>query len=205
MIAAMQPQYTHLPEDADDSPDDEYSGPSKSQRKRESTALQDLGTELIGLSRDQLKKIEMPERLREALFEAQRITAHGAIRRQRQFIGKLMRDTDTAPIQAALDEIHGVSAAATARQHALERLRTRLLADESVIGEIAQTYPGVDITQLRQLRRNALKEQQLAKPPRAFREIFRVLRELQAQAMKDAEDAADTAGAEDAAGAGEDR
>lgn len=193
MIAAMQPQYTHLPEDADDSPHvedgDEYLGPSKSQRKRESTALQDLGTELIGLSRDQLKKIEMPERLREALFEAQRITAHGAIRRQRQFIGKLMRDTDIAPIQAALDEIRGVSAAATARQHALERLRTRLLADESVVGEIAQTYPGVDITQLRQLRRNALKEQQLAKPPRAFREIFRVLRELQAQAIKDSEGA----------------
>jgi ribosome-associated protein len=191
MIAAMQPQHTHLPEDPDNDPDgDEYLGPSKSQRKRESTALQDLGTELIGLSRDQIKKIEMPERLREAILEAQRITANGAIRRQRQFIGKLMRDADIAPIQAALDEIRGVSAAATARQHALENLRTRLLADETVVGEIAQTYPGVDITQLRQLRRNALKEQQLAKPPRAFREIFRILRELQNQAAKDAEDAA---------------
>lgn len=183
----MHPQHTHtLPEHANDgdigdegTDGAEDLGPSKSQRKRESTALQDLGTELIGLSRDQLKKIELPERLREAIYEAQRITAHGAIRRQRQFIGKLMRDADTAPIQAALDEIRGISAAATARQHALERLRTRLIEDEAVIGEIAQAHPGVDITRLRQLRRNAIKEQQLGKPPRAFRELFRVLRELQ--------------------------
>lgn len=164
-------------EDAPDEPMEER-GPSKSQRKRESTALQDLGAELVKLSRDQIKKIDMPDRLRVAIRDAQRFTAHGAIARQLQFIGKLMRDVDPAPLQAALDEINGVSAAATARQHALERQRTRLLQDESVIGEIVQAYPGADIAQLRQLRRNALKEQQLAKPPRAFREIFRVLREL---------------------------
>ena len=64
--------------------------------------------------------------------------------------------------------------------HALESLRTRFLEDETVIGEIAAAHPHADLQQLRQLRRNALKEQQLAKPPRAFRELFRVLRELQA-------------------------
>jgi ribosome-associated protein len=162
--------------DEETAPDDRP--PSKSQKKRESTALQDLGAELVGLSRDQLRKIALPEKLAEAVREAQRITSHGAIRRQMQYIGKLMRDVDPAPIQAALDEIKGISAAANARQHALERLRTRLLEDEQVLGEIAAAHPQADITQLRQLRRNALKEQELGKPPRAFREIFRVLREL---------------------------
>jgi ribosome-associated protein len=152
--------------------------PSKSQRKRESTALQDMGAELVALSRDQLKKFDLPDNLLAAVRDCQRFTSHGAISRQMQYIGKLMRSIDPAPIQAALDEIKGVSAAANARQHALERMRTRLLEDEAVIGEIAAAHPRADITQLRQLRRNALKEQQLGKPPRAFRELFRVLREL---------------------------
>ncbi|MBL8489506.1 MAG: DUF615 domain-containing protein, partial [Rhodocyclaceae bacterium] len=71
-----------------------------------------------------------------------------------------------------------VSAAANARQHALERLRVRLLEDEAVLGEIAREHPGADLQHLRQLRRNALKEQELGKPPRAYRELFRVLRGL---------------------------
>ena len=141
--------------------------------------LQSLGTELVALSTDQLKKIDLPEDLREAVRAAQRITQHEAHRRQLQFIGKLMRSLDDAPIRAALDEINGLSAAATARMHALEHLRTRFLEDEKVIGEIAVAHPDADLQYLRQLRRNALKEQELGKPPRAFRELFRVLRELQ--------------------------
>lgn len=155
--------------------------PSKSQKKREMTALQDMGAELVELGRDQLKKMDLPEDLREAVRDAQRFTAHGAKARQMQYIGRLMRDLDPAPIRAALDEIKGISAVATARLHALERLRTRLLEDESVVGEIARAYPGADLQHLRQLRRNALKEQEQAKPPRAFRELFRVLRELEEQ------------------------
>ena len=152
--------------------------PSKSQKKREMQALQSLGEALVALSPDRLKKIEMPDILREAVRDAQRFDKREAGRRQMQYIGRLMRDIDPAPIQAALDEIRGVSAAANARQHALERLRTRLLEDESVVGEIAAAHPGADIQRLRQLRRNAIKEQAEGKPPRAFREIFRVLREL---------------------------
>lgn len=141
--------------------------------------LQALGTELVALSPDQLKKIELPDDLRQAVRDAQRFTRHEAHRRQLQYIGKLMRGFDPAPLRAALDEIKGVSAAATARMHALERLRTRFLEDEATIGEIAETYPAVELQYLRQLRRNALKEQQQGKPPRAFRELFRCLRELQ--------------------------
>ena len=157
---------------------DEWDGPSKSQRKRESTALQEMGAELAELSTERLKKIVMPDNLREALRAAQRITQHGAKRRQMQLIGKIMRSVDTEPLQAALDEVKGQSAAAVARQHHLERLRERLLADDSFCAEIARDFPGADIQHLRQLRRNALKETEQGKPPRAYRELFRQLREL---------------------------
>lgn len=155
--------------------------PSKSALKREMDALQELGAELAALSKDQLKKIDLPEDLREAVRDAQRFTQHGAHRRQLQLIGKLMRNVDPAPIQAALDEINGVSAAAVARLHALERLRSRFLEDEKVIGEIAAAHPQADLQHLRQLRRNAMKEHELGKPPRAFRELFQVLKELHEQ------------------------
>lgn len=155
--------------------------PSKSALKRAMSELQALGEALVALSADQLKKIALPDDLREAVRECQRFTRHEARRRQLQYIGRLMRGVDAAPIRVALDDIKGVSAAATARLHALERLRARLLEDESVIGEIAAAHPDADLRHLRQLRRNALKEQQLGKPPRAFRELFRVMRELDAQ------------------------
>lgn len=166
-----------------------WAGPSKSQRKRESTALQDMGAELVELSPERLKKIEMPDNLREALRDAQRITQHGARRRQMQLIGKIMRGVEIEPLQAALDEVKGTSAAATARQHRLEKLRERIMADDAVFAEIGRDYPGADIQQLRQLRRNALKEAQQGKPPRSYRELFRELRELEGKT--DAEDAVD--------------
>ncbi len=167
----------------------EYSGPSKSQLKREMTALQDLGAELVALSKERLAKIEMPERLRDALLDFQRFTKHEARRRQMQFIGKIMREFDAAPLRAAMDEIKGVSDAANIRQHQLERLRTRLMEDEAVFSELARDYPAADIQHLRQLRRNALKETQQSKPPRAYRELFRELRELGSEAgAKDALD-----------------
>lgn len=155
--------------------------PSKSAVKRAMNDLQALGAELVELSRDQLKKVDLPDDLRDAVRDAQRITQHEAHRRQLQYIGKLMRSIDPAPIRAALDEINGLSVAATARMHALERLRLRFLEDEKVISEIAAAHPDADLQYLRQLRRNALKEQELDKPPRAFRELFRVLRELNEQ------------------------
>lgn len=170
---------------------DEYSGPSKSQLKREMTALQDLGAELVALSKERLARIDMSERLRDALLEAQRITKHEAKRRQMQYIGKIMRTVDATPLRAALDEINGVSKAATIRQHQLERLRTRLMEDEAVFSEVARDYPGADMQHLRQLRRNALKEAQLGKPPRSYRELFRELRALEGSAADETADPAD--------------
>jgi ribosome-associated protein len=168
-----------------DNATDEYSGPSKSQLKREMTALQDLGSELVTLSKERLAKIDMPERLRDALLDAQRFTKHEARRRQMQYIGKIMRDIDAAPLQAAMDEINGISEAANIRQHRLERLRTRVMEDEAVFSEVARDYPEADIQHLRQLRRNALREAQQGKPPRAYRELFRELRELESVSAPD--------------------
>ncbi|TRZ94531.1 MAG: DUF615 domain-containing protein [Rhodocyclaceae bacterium] len=168
---------------------DEYSGPSKSQLKREMTALQDLGAELVALSKERLAKIDMPERLRDALLDAQRFTKHEARRRQMQYIGKIMRDIDATPLQAAMDEIKGNSEAANIRQHRLENLRTRLMEDETRFSEVARDFPGADIQHLRQLRRNALNEEQQGKPPRAYRELFRELRDLEGKV--DAEDETD--------------
>ncbi|CAG4885225.1 Putative alpha helix protein [Georgfuchsia toluolica] len=167
--------------------DPEFDRPSKSQKKRDMDALQDMGVELAALSPERLNRIEMPDALRAALRDAQRITQNGAKKRQRQYIGKLMRDVDVGPIKAALDEVKGISAAAKAEQHRLERLRAQLMESEEVLGDIARQHPGADLQHLRQLRRNALKEQQLGKPPRAYRELFRLLRELQSQATEDTE------------------
>ena len=152
--------------------------PSKSQKKRDMHALQEMGAELVALPTERLARIDMPDDLREALREAQRLTKHEARRRQMQYIGRLMRDVDPAPLREALDAVKGASAIETARQHRLERLRERLLEDESVLTEIGTARPGADLTRLRQLRRGALHEREAGRPPRHFRELFRLLREI---------------------------
>ncbi len=147
--------------------------------------LQDLGAELVELSVGQLKKIQLPENIYDAVRECQKITAHGAHRRQLQYLGKLMRNTDDEPIRAGLALIRGESSAETARLHRLERTRTRLLEDEATLTDIATMWPGADLQHLRQLRRNALKEQEASKPPKNFRAIFQVLQELDQQGAPD--------------------
>ncbi len=150
---------------------------SKSQRKRESTALQDLGKELFELSRDQLKKMNLPEALLEALLEAKRLTSHGAMRRQMQFIGKVMRDIDIEPINQQLAAIRGESNIAKAAFHALENWRTRLIEDDAALTEWLLAHPDTDVQQIRQLIRNARRETAEAKPPKSSRALFKLLRE----------------------------
>jgi len=153
--------------------------PSKTRRKAEMQELQDLGAALVELSPGQLKRIDLPEDLLAAVRDWQRFTKHEAKRRQLQYIGKIMRGLDPEPIEAGLALLRGESAEETARLHRRERLRTRLLEDETVLSEIAQAWPHADLTHLRQLRRNALKEQEAGKPPKSFRQIFQVLKELE--------------------------
>ncbi|MCL2523010.1 MAG: DUF615 domain-containing protein [Betaproteobacteria bacterium] len=169
-------------EDLSESPD----RPSKTKRKEAMHALRDLGVELVELSVGQLQRIDLPENIRQAVRDCQKITAHGARRRQIQYLGKLMRDADEAPIRAGLALLRGESAAETARLHRLERYRTQLLADENFLGEIAAQWPRADLQHLRQLRRNALKEQEAGKPPKNFRAIFQVLQELERESSANA-------------------
>ena len=173
----MRPKSISTHTEPDDEP--QYDGPSKSQRKRESHALQDIGAQLVELSANQLKRIDMPDNLRLAIEETQRTRSREGLRRQMQYVGKVMRGIDTAPLVEALDAIRGISARAVAREQMLERMRERFLADEQVLGDIAAQWPGADLTHLRTLGRNALREREQNKPPRAFREIFRVLRQLE--------------------------
>ncbi|ATE60849.1 ribosome biogenesis factor YjgA [Thauera sinica] len=175
--------------------DPEPEPPSKTSLKREMHALQDLGEQLVALSPERLRKVPLPEPLYEAIRDAQRFKME-ARRRQMQYIGKLMRKIDPEPIQAQLDVFNGSSAAEVAKMHRLERLRSELLEDEKAIGTIAEAWPDADLQYLRTLRRNALKEREAGKPPRAFREMFRVLRELEEGGAQE-EDAAGDAGGDD--------
>jgi ribosome-associated protein len=177
--------------------DDEYGPddpPSKSQLKRESTALQDLGEALVALPADRLKRLDLPDNLRIAVNEARRITAHGALRRQYQYIGKVMRNIDPAPIRAQLEVFAGKSREHKAWLHGLERWRDRLLADGNALGELVAEHPDVDIQQIRTLIRNALREREQSKPPRAFRELFRILRELRPEPSLELDGPDDEAG-----------
>ena len=169
----------HRHEEDHDESHDEFADShiSKTRRKNEMNALQDLGTELVKLSRERLEKMDLPERLFKELLEAQRITQRGAIRRQMQFIGKLMRDVDAEPIAEQLAAIKGESAAAKAEFHALERWRERLLEDDAALTEWLARHPGADVQQMRQLIRNARKEAAENKPPKSSRQLFRLLRD----------------------------
>lgn len=152
---------------------------SKTRRKAQMHALQKLGVELVGLSRDRLESMELPETLREAIRAAQRITAHEGRRRQMQYIGRLMRDIDPEPIQARLDAWNGLSKAEVARQHALEALRERLIADDGALTDYAATHPGADLQALRNLIRNARKEAAASRPPKSYRELFKLIRDAE--------------------------
>jgi ribosome-associated protein len=165
--------------------------PSKTKKKEAMHELRDLGAELVELSVGQLKRIKLPENIFDAVRECQKITAHGARRRQVAYLGKLMRGVDDEPIRAGLAMLRGESSAETARLHRLERFRVRLLEDEAVLAEIAAAWPTVDLQHLRTLRRNALKEQENNKPPKNFRAIFQILQELDQQGKPAVEESSD--------------
>ncbi|HWX03147.1 ribosome biogenesis factor YjgA [Collimonas sp.] len=160
----------------------EYDRPSKSQLKREMTALQKLGEELIAESRDRVKRVPMPEDVRDAILECQQIKDHEGRRRQTQYVGKKMRTLEPheiAEIQKTLDSWRGLSKADTAAMHALERHRDRLLKDDGALTELLAHHPELDVQHVRTMIRNARKEQAENKPPKAYREIFQLLKELQ--------------------------
>lgn len=149
---------------------------SKTKRKQQMLELQDLGEELVALSKDALKKTPMSDELREAIKEYQRIPTHGAHRRQMQYIGKIMRNEDTAPIIEKLKQLKGSSTAATALLHRIERYRTEMIAKDEAITQFLSDFPAVEAQPLRALVRNARKEAEQVKPPKAYRELFQLIK-----------------------------
>jgi ribosome-associated protein len=152
---------------------------SKTRRKQEMHALQALGAALVELPDSQLDAMELPDDLAAAVREAKRITSHEGRRRQMQYIGRLMREVDAAPIKSALDAISGQSAEAAARHRRLEALRARLLDDDAALTDYVASHAGADLQALRTLIRNARREQKEGRAPRAYRELFRLLKTLE--------------------------
>ena len=151
--------------------------PSKTKKKQEMHELQALGAALVELSDAHFGRMALPEELAQAVHEARRIRSHEAKRRQVQLIGRLMRGLDAGPIRAQLAAVTGGSAQERARHKRLEHWRARLLEDEGALTEFAREHAAADLQQLRALIRNARREQAASKPPRAYRELFRVIRE----------------------------
>ena len=152
---------------------------SKTRRKREMIELQSLGAALVELPESQLGQMQLESELRQAVLDAKRMRSHEARRRQLQYIGRLMREVDPEPIRAQLAAVEGRSAQAAAAHRRLEAWRERLLEDDSALTHFASEHPGADLQEIRSLIRNARKEQKEGKPPRAYRELFRVLKTLE--------------------------
>jgi len=174
----------------------EFLGPSRSQQRRAALDVLELGEQLVALSAAQLARLPIPDEVMPHIRETQRITAYGARKRQLAFLAKQMRRQDDEALDAIRDAL-GKDGEATRREtaamHRIEALRDTLLGDE---GDAAMTallddYPGADRQKLRQLVRNTHEERKRNKPPHAYRELFRELRELTAQGEAGADDAAD--------------
>ena len=154
--------------------------PSKSARKRAAHAVQDLGEELIRLRAAELDALQLPESLLDAIREARRISSRGGLARQRQFIGKLMRDVDPAPIRAALDARHAIDAQETERFKRIENWRVRLITQGApALLELQHWRPDIDAAEWAQRVHAAHAERERSGVSGvAAKELFRALRAL---------------------------
>jgi len=152
--------------------------PSKSQRKRECDGLQKTGERLLALKPEELALIDLPAELADALQQAQRIKSRGALKRQRQYLGKLMRALDSESIEAQLDAVVHRNDVNTAHFRKIEKWRDRLLEhDSAVFDEIVAASADIDRQHIRNLVRQADAESTQHKPPAAARKLFRYLRD----------------------------
>lgn len=152
--------------------------PSKTQRKRQMHARQALGEKLVELNAEQLARLALPERLLDSIALAQRISGREARRRQLQFIGKLMRDSDFEAIQCAYDALTGPSRESIALMHRCERLRDQLLGDEAALDCFVRDHADIDAQWLRAKVRAARQERGGLGPARHARELYRWLHAL---------------------------
>jgi ribosome-associated protein len=151
---------------------------SKTLRKKNMHALQRLGEQLVALNPAQLEQLDLAEKLRDAVIEARKLKKNEARRRQMQYIGRLMREIDAAPIRQKLDSLQGPQKQHQAWLNLIERWRERLLQDEAGVGEFADFYPQADLQLLRILVGDAQRETLLSLPLKNYRELFRELCKL---------------------------
>jgi len=158
---------------------DEQLPPSKSALKREMHALQELGEALVALSDGELNHIPLEGDLAEAIHTARRIKSREGLRRQLQYIGKLMRRTDTEAIAAAYQDLQNGHQQRNQQFHELEQWRDALVErGVDAMTEVLERFPDADRQHLRQLITAAGKERAAGQPPAAARKLFRYLREL---------------------------
>jgi len=158
--------------------DQETGQPSKTQRKAEMDALQALGEALLEVGPERLAELVLPETLVEALEAARRIKQREARRRQLQFIGRLMRNIDAAPIRSRLAQWAQTPTSEKARLHAVQRWRERLLSEAEGLEALCAERPSADKQRLAALVESVRAERAHGQPPRAYRELFRVLNAL---------------------------
>lgn len=153
---------------------------SKSARKREMTSLQELGERLVSLSESELAQLPITsESLLEAIQQATQIRSHSALRRQRQYIGKLMRTVDAKPIEQALNALHQAKVDDRKRFNQLESLREEVVnRGDQGIELVMRQFPTAERQRLRQFARDIKRESNSGRPPAASRRLFRYLREL---------------------------
>src|SRR5687768_8549337 len=160
----------------------EFLGPSRSQQRRDALEVLALGEKLVSLTEAQLAKLPVPESLLPHIRECKRITANVAHKRQLQYLAKQMRREDDGVLDAirdALDEKGEAARREIAAMHRVEAWREKLLAEgDDALAQLLDEYPHADRQVLRQLVRNTLEERKRDKPPRAFRELYRELRDL---------------------------
>ena len=149
---------------------------SKTQKKKQMDELQDLGMELTKLSSETLKKLSLPEDLYDAVREYKKITSNSAVKRQRQYIGRLMRDIDPTPIREFLAKLKGDNQAYNAFLQRVEQMRERLLEHDEALTQFLADFPHADSGSLRTLIRNARKESEQNKPPKNFRALYQELK-----------------------------
>lgn len=157
--------------------DDTEEHVSKTQLKREMTALQSLGTSLISLSEEQLSALPLGQSLLDAIVFAKTCNKREALRRQKQYIGKLMRKEDHEAIAQAYEKQVEAHKQGARELKAVESWRDVLISDQKSLGKFIDQYPAVDRQQLRQLINQATKEKARQKPPAASRKLFRLIRE----------------------------
>lgn len=152
---------------------------SKTRRKKNMQALQKIGEVLVKLPAVELAGIPLETALAAAITEARTLKNHEGKRRQLQYIGRLMRDTDLEPIQAALNRIQQKALQNKSKLHATEQWRDQFIAKgDELLQDFLQKFPMTEVQKLRQLIRNAQKDLQEHKNRGHETALFRYLREL---------------------------